>query len=129
MEIDENLLSKLSSFLSSSEGSEVVSGLKNALNLDDDKGDSDFNLGSLSTALSGTPSILDGVNINKLIPLVTAISSAKTDDRAINLLNALKPLLSEERRGKIDKAVSIMKILALLPILKEHGFSISDLLN
>ena len=69
---------------------------------------------------------LPGVDMKKLLPLVTAIAGAKTDDRAANLLLALRPLLSPQRAPKIDKAVSLLKIMALLPILEEHGFSVSD---
>ncbi len=129
MEIDEKLLEQVSSFLNTSEGADIVEKLKSTLNSDSSKGDLSSLLGSLNNAKEDTSSPLDNLQISKLIPLVTAISSAKKDNRAANLLYALKPLLSTERRPKIDKAISVMQIMALLPILEEHGFSIKDLLG
>ena len=44
------------------------------------------------------------------------------DDDNTRLLIALKPHLSDERRKKVDKAISLLKIVKFLPILKENGF-------
>ena len=129
MEIDEKLLGQVSDFLNTSEGAELLSELKSSLGFDKEK-PSENSDNILSQFMgSGTKSSFDNIDIAKLIPLITAISSAKTDNRATNLLVALKPLLSGDRQGKIDHAISIMKILALLPILEEHGFSIKELFN
>ncbi len=129
MEIDEKLLGQVSDFLSTDEGADIMNKLRDTLGISETK-KNDF-----SSILSGLnnqnkaeePSIFENLDIAKLIPLVTAISSAKRDNRATNLLLALKPLLSNERRGKIDKAISVMQIMALIPILEEHGFSLGDL--
>lgn len=37
------------------------------------------------------------------------------------LLMALRPYLSEKRQGKIDSAVKIVKIIEILPYLKDSG--------
>ena len=37
------------------------------------------------------------------------------------LLMALKPLLREENRGKVDTAMRLLKLIELLPLLKESG--------
>ncbi len=37
------------------------------------------------------------------------------------LLLALKPLLKDERRARVDKAVKILKIISVLELLKENG--------
>ena len=132
MEIDENLLGQLSDFLNTKEGANLLDNLKSSLGLNEEKKDKGADISSLLSSLPATSQnsdsgIFGNIDIAKLIPLVTAISSAKTDDRATNLLGALKPLLSRERHAKIDHAISIMRIMALLPILQEHGFSIGDL--
>ena len=36
-------------------------------------------------------------------------------------LLALKPLLREENRPKIDSALRLMKLFSLLPVLRESG--------
>ena len=135
MEIDQNLLGQVSDFLKTSEGAEIVAGLKSSLGLGEEKKNEGADLSSLLSGITGgTPppahqSPFQNIDMSRLIPLVTAISSAKTDDRATNLLLALKPLLNPSRRPKIDHAISIMRIMALIPILEEHGFSIGDLFS
>ena len=37
------------------------------------------------------------------------------------LLLALKPLLREENRAKVDTAVKLLKLASLLPLLKDTG--------
>ena len=137
MEIDENLLGQVSDFLNTKEGSDISESLKSSLGFKEEKKETGTDISSLLSSLSGSKStsnscdnsVFGNIDITKLIPLVTAISSAKTDDRATNLLLALKPLLNPQRRPKIDHAISIMRIMALLPILEEHGFSIGDLFS
>lgn len=53
--------------------------------------------------------------------------TAKPDNR-INLLLALKPHLSPEKRKRVDSAVKILKIYDILPLLKESGI-LDSLLN
>ena len=134
MEIDENLLNQVSDFLNTREGADILENLKSSLGFKEEKKDSSADISSLLSSLSSSASkseqnVFSNIDIARLIPLVTAISSAKTDDRATNLLLALKPLLNPQRRPKIDHAISIMRIMALLPILEEHGFSIGDLFS
>ncbi len=50
----------------------------------------------------------------------------KSDDNT-KLLLALKPHLSPERSKKVDKAISLLKIVKILPLLKESG--LEDLLG
>lgn len=56
-----------------------------------------------------------------LIRLQQLMQAVKQDNPNTMLLKSLKPLLKEERRHKVDEAVRIMKLLALLPILRESG--------
>lgn len=133
MEIDENLLSRVSDFLNTDDGAQILNQLKSSFGVNNQASNDASDTPDLSQLLSGfsgskkEASKADNIDVAKLIPLITAISRAKTDDRATNLLVSLKPLLSKEREPKVDHAISLMKIIALLPILKEHGFSISDL--
>lgn len=56
-----------------------------------------------------------------IIRLQQLMQAVKQDNPNTMLLKSLKPLLKEERRHKVDEAVRIMKLLSLLPILKESG--------
>lgn len=65
-------------------------------------------------------SLPDGVDISKIMGLVSAFGNMKSDRRT-ELLLALKPHLSVERRERVDKAVKLLKLAALLPLIKEQG--------
>ena len=65
--------------------------------------------------------LFDGLNPDMLIKLMTLFGSMNQQDDNERFLLALKPLLGEEKRSKVDTAVKMMKLFALLPILKESG--------
>ena len=44
----------------------------------------------------------------------------KSDDR-LDFINALKPLLSETRKRKADEAMNLLRLMSVLPALKERG--------
>ena len=54
----------------------------------------------------------------KLAPLLGQLNQ---EDDSTRLLQALRPMLSEARRAKIDEAVRILQLMRLLPMLKELG--------
>lgn len=59
---------------------------------------------------------LGGVDIGKIM---TLFSKLKEEDKNVSLLNALKPHLKESK--KVDEAIKILKILRVLPTIKEMG--------
>ena len=56
--------------------------------------------------------------ITRLAPLM---QSLKSDDDTTRLLNALKPFLSEDKRQKLDRAEKLIKLVKMIPILRESG--------
>ncbi len=58
---------------------------------------------------------------NMLLTMMSLFESMNRQDDNEKLLLALKPLLREENRAKIDTAVKFMKLFALLPLLKDSG--------
>lgn len=56
--------------------------------------------------------------LSKVMPL---ISSAKKDDSSTRFLSALRPLLNEKRKHKLDESMKIMQMIKILPMLKESG--------
>lgn len=54
----------------------------------------------------------------KLAPLLGQLNQ---EDDSTRLLRALRPMLSEARREKIDEAVKILQLMRLLPMLRELG--------
>lgn len=59
-------------------------------------------------------------NMQGIMKIAGLLSKEQKDSR-IELLRALKPHLSEERARRVDKAISILKIAAILPLLREEG--------
>lgn len=58
--------------------------------------------------------------ISQIMGLVSKLQS-QSDDPRTALLTALKPHLSEAKREKVDTAVKILRLLDLLPLIKESG--------
>lgn len=60
-------------------------------------------------------------DIGTFMSLQKLLSQSTKPDRSRDLLIALKPLVKDETKVKIDRILSVFKILSLLPILKESG--------
>ncbi len=61
---------------------------------------------------------LDPAMLLTVMELFEKMNSSDDNER---FLLALKPLLRDENKEKIDTALKFMKIFALLPVLKESG--------
>lgn len=59
-------------------------------------------------------------NIEGIMKIARLFGKEQKDSR-IELLRALKPHLSDERSKRVDKAISILKIATLIPVLREEG--------
>ena len=64
---------------------------------------------------------LSGELISKLTSLAPLLSKTGEDDDAARLLSALRPFLSEEKRLKLDSAKRMLRILRLLPVIRDSG--------
>ncbi len=60
----------------------------------------------------------DMSQFSALLPLLSAFNSH--DDRE-DFIYALKPLLSKERQRKADESIKFIKLLSIIPLLKEKG--------
>ena len=85
----------------------------------DDGGDSEDSEYSGRSGEQG--GLFDGLNMDMLMKLMSLFGSMNQQDDNERFLLALKPLLREEKRCKVDPAVKMLKLFALLPILKESG--------
>lgn len=108
----DNLSSKLSEILNDEESMKKVKALAEGLlseNSSDDNTDDSVKSDSLSA--------------NELNSVIGIINKLKTsgNDRRTALLLALKPNLSKEKQEKVDTAVKLLKLIELLPYLKESG--------
>ena len=68
-------------------------------------------------------------DITALMSLAGKLKDAGTDDDNINFLVALRPLLGEDKKPRIDRAIKILRLINLLPVLKDSGILGGDLLG
>lgn len=81
-------------------------------------------LGGNSQPTQRAPALPSGMNtdmLGSMMKLVPLLSTVNREDDSTRLLRALRPLLSESRRSKVDEAIKILQIMRMLPILKESG--------
>lgn len=69
---------------------------------------------------SGLGDMLGADELQAVMSIVSRMKSSGDDSRT-QLLYALRPHLSEERRERADTAIKILKLLDVLPLLKESG--------
>ena len=70
--------------------------------------------------ISDIGDMLSGNELQTIISIISQLKNS-SDDSRVQLINALKPHLSEERQKRADTAMKILKLLDLLPLLKERG--------
>ena len=63
---------------------------------------------------------LGGEEISAIISIITKLKSSGNDPRS-QLLTALKPHLSSPRQEKVDTAIKILKMLEIMPLIKDSG--------
>ena len=62
----------------------------------------------------------EGLDVGSLMKIGNALKNGGNDNRS-QLLLALKPHLSEQRQDRVDKAVKILRLVSLFPLIKESG--------
>lgn len=69
----------------------------------------------------GGEDIFGGVDIEAVMKLGEMLSNMNKPDDNTRLLLALKPHLRPENRIKVDNALKLMKIMNILPLIRESG--------
>lgn len=74
---------------------------------------------SRETSDSGSDGgLFSGLDLEMLIKLLSVFESLNQPTDSERFLLALKPLLREENRPKIDSALRMMKLFSILPMLR-----------
>ncbi len=60
-------------------------------------------------------------DLSQLSQLAPVFQAFNSQDERVEFINALKPLLSQERRSKADEAMKLVKLMSVLPLLRERG--------
>ena len=66
--------------------------------------------------------LFSGLDPEMLLKMLSLFETLNQPSDSERFLLALKPLLREENRPKIDSALRIMKLFSILPMLREGGF-------
>ncbi len=123
----DDIASKITELLNDPEGMQKISSMANTLmqsNNDNTNNISDI-ISAVTTKQNEDNSAdnfsIDPMQMGNIMKMMSLIKQQNTDDDNTRLLLALKPHLSDERKKKVDKALSLLKIAKLLPVLKESG--------
>ena len=65
-------------------------------------------------------SILGSDDLKTIVSVISKMKGSGNDTR-VQLIYALKPHLSDERKARADTAIKILKFLDVLPLIKESG--------
>ena len=82
------------------------------------------NVNSESVSPIVQPSPLDMLGTDGLqaaMKFVPLLSELKKDDETTRPLHAIKPFLSPARQAKLDEAVRLLRVIRILPLLKNQG--------
>ncbi len=101
---------KISSILSDEESMKQIGELAAMLGLSPD-----------SSSQPEAQSTQDSLDIGALTGLMQKMKGFQPDDDNTRFLLALRPLLGEEKQNKIDRAVKILRLLNILPLISESG--------
>ncbi|WMJ24403.1 hypothetical protein RBG61_06970 [Paludicola sp. MB14-C6] len=116
-------LSKIMSMLNQNSNNSSNEAASNSNN----SGNGGFDLSALTKMLSGNnnqnnnESGMPNIDMNMILKLQKVFSSMNVNDKNSQLLLALKPHFSERRKQKVDQAISLMRLMSMLPALKESG--------
>ena len=117
----DDISEKISELLNSSDGMERLKSVAESILGDDNKKISHKSEEKGEGGFSIPNNLLENIGNMQGIMRIANILSKEQQDSRIDLLRALKPHLSKERATRVDKAISLLKVARLLPILKEEG--------
>ena len=105
----DDLSEKLSGILSDPEAMREIASLASQLGVD---------APGVHTKPEPEPAQSDDMTA-QLMSLMPMLGSLKQDDDTTRLLEARRPFLSEERQQKLDKAKRLIRVMKLMPLLKD----------
>lgn len=108
----DDLTQQLNSILGDPEKLRQIQSMAGALGLGND---------TPAAAPAPAPPAMDAGSLQLMTRFAPLLSQLDREDDSTRLLQALRPLLSEERRQKLDQAAKLLQLLRLLPLLRGSG--------
>lgn len=88
---------------------------------DEDENDRHDDSGGGDSENEQSEGLFSGLDPEMLMRMLSLFETLNQPDDNERFLLALKPLLREENRKKVDSAIRLMKLFTLLPVLKDSG--------
>ncbi len=121
----DDLSSKINDILSDPQALQQIKGLGEKLGLNNASNKVLHNAESknddVSNLLSNIPSLGSNDTLSMISRLAPLMSSINKEDDTTRLLFALRPFLSQERQKKLDEASKLIRMMKLLPLVKDFG--------
>lgn len=100
---------------------ENIEDILRALAEDSPQEDNDSAQGNSGAEDSSGEGLFSGLDIGTMAKAASLLGTAGSTSDNEKLLLALKPLLREENRAKVDTVLKLLKLISLLPLLKDSG--------
>ena len=110
----DDVIGKLGELLSDEESVRQLSELAQMLTSGDEGTEGEPENGNVK-------STVDGPDISALMKLTGLMGAASQSDKNSELLLALKPHLKEDKQKRVDKAIKLLKLIAVWNMAKESG--------
>ncbi len=65
------------------------------------------------------PELQPDDSVTQLMKLAPMLGALRQEDDTTRLLDAMRPFLSDERQQKLDKAKRLIKVMKMMPLLKD----------
>lgn len=88
---------------------------------EDDEDDNQADSGQPGGSEEQSGGLFSGLDPEMLLKMLGLFETFNQPNDNERFLLALKPLLREENRPKVDSALRLLKLFSLLPVLKESG--------
>lgn len=118
----DDLTGKINELLSDPESMEKIKNLAGMFAASGDGSSPPDTAGKRDEKNGGSGGLDDSqIDPEMLLKLKNAMDLMKKDDPRVDFLIALKPNLSSDRRKKVDEAIHILRLLSLMPMLRDQG--------
>ena len=115
----EDIIAKLGEILSDEDSVKQLSELAQMLETENDNGEKQTKDDKTEES---------SIDMEKILKLTGMLSSISEKDKNAELLLALRPHLKEEKQKRVDKAIKLLKIIAIWNMAKENGL-LNDILQ
>lgn len=117
----DDISEKISALLNSSDGMERLKSSVMSILGDDNEKAPNKPEEQKEEGFSIPENLLNNIgNMQGIMRIANILGNQQRDSR-IDLLRALKPHLSKERATRVDRAISLLRIASILPVLREEG--------